>query len=174
MLKPVDFERTLILTSPHPYCLLTTVDKNLKPNVMGLSWFMFTSFNPSLLAISVGNVRHSYKNLKEVPEFTLCFPKPEIVEKAMQCGLFSGKDMDKIKELKLEIIKANKVKSPIIKESIVAYECEIMDSFATGDHTIFVGKIKNCLGDYDVYEHLYVKDGYSTPVAIRYDIIINK
>lgn len=170
MLKPVDFDRTLILTSPHYYSLLVTISKEQKVNVMGLSWFMFTSFSPPLIAISVGNTRHTYKNLKEIPEFSLCFPKPEIAEKAIQCGIFSGKDIDKIKELKLDIFKSSKIRPPIIKESIVAYECEIMDSFATGDHSIFIGKIKNCYGDNDATEHIYVKDGYSTTVSIKYDI----
>ncbi len=170
MLKPVDFDRTLILTSPHYYALLVTISKDNKVNVMGLSWFMFTSFSPLLIAISVGNTRHTYKNLKEIPEFSLCFPKPEIAEKAIQCGMFSGKYMDKLSELKLETIKSEKITPPVIKESIVAYECEVMDSFATGDHSIFIGKIKNCLGDIDAYEHIYVKDGYSTTVSIRYDI----
>ncbi len=170
MLKPVDFDRTLILTSPHYYSLLVTINKNKKVDVMGLSWFMFTSFSPHLLAVSVGNTRHTYKNLKEVPEFSLCFPKPEIAEKAMQCGIFSGKDTDKIKELKLETLNSTRITPPVIKDSIVAYECEVMDSFATGDHSIFIGKIKNCWGDNDAYEHIYVKDGYSTTVSIRYNV----
>ncbi len=170
MLKTVDFDRTLILTSPHYYSLLVTISKDKKIDVMGLSWFMFTSFSPPLLAVSVGNTRNTYKNLKEVPEFSLCFPKPEIAEKAIQCGMFSGKDMDKIKELKLETLNSAKINPPIIKDSIVAYECEVMNSFATGDHSIFIGKIKNYLGDNDAYEHIYVKDGYSTTISIRYDI----
>jgi flavin reductase (DIM6/NTAB) family NADH-FMN oxidoreductase RutF len=169
LIKTDDFDKTLKLISPHYYALLVTLNKNEKPNVMGISWFMFTSFSPPKIAISVGNTRYSFKNLKEVPEFTLCFPTSEITEKAMKCGYLSGEDTDKIKKLEIEIIKSQKVKPPIIKDSIVAYECQIIDSFATGDHTIFIGKIVNYHCDYDAKDHIYVKNGFEEPIAIKYD-----
>jgi flavin reductase (DIM6/NTAB) family NADH-FMN oxidoreductase RutF len=37
-------------------------------------------------------------------------------------------------------IEAKTVKSPLIEECIMNIECKVVDSFETGDHTVFVGR----------------------------------
>jgi flavin reductase (DIM6/NTAB) family NADH-FMN oxidoreductase RutF len=77
------------------------------------------------------------------------------------CGTESGRDVDKIKMCKLEIISGQKVVSPIIKTPGYHYECKIVyksamneayldkdyDSFLYQQkdyHTLYFGEILAC------------------------------
>jgi flavin reductase (DIM6/NTAB) family NADH-FMN oxidoreductase RutF len=45
-------------TSPLPYTLVTSADREGHPNVMGVSWVTKTSFSPFLMVISIGHCRY--------------------------------------------------------------------------------------------------------------------
>ena len=61
-------------------------------------------------------------------------------EKAIICGSISGRDKDKFELTKLEKEKSKIVKSSLIKESPISFECklEFMEKF--GDHWLSVGR----------------------------------
>jgi flavin reductase (DIM6/NTAB) family NADH-FMN oxidoreductase RutF len=42
------------LSSPYPYTFVVTVDKQGKPNVMGIAWGTFTCVQPPMIAVSIG------------------------------------------------------------------------------------------------------------------------
>ena len=62
-------------------------------------------------------------------------------EKAIICGSISGRDKDKFELTKLEKEKSKIVKSSLIKESPISFECkmEFMEKF--GDHWLIVGRV---------------------------------
>ena len=71
-MKEIDRHEAFELASPFPYVLAVTLDKRERPNIIGLSWWMFTSWDPLMIAISVGNQRYSHDCLKHHNEFVLC------------------------------------------------------------------------------------------------------
>jgi flavin reductase (DIM6/NTAB) family NADH-FMN oxidoreductase RutF len=154
-MKEIDRHEAFELTSPFPYALAVTLDERERPNIMGLSWWTFTSWDPLMIAISVGQKRYSHNCLKHNREFVLCFPSEEQAKDAWFCGTKSGRDFDKFKETGFKPVHAKEVKPPIIDGVTVAYECRISSEVKTGDHTLYIANVVDMHGDHDRAKHLY-------------------
>ena len=76
-MKEIDIRTTIELGSPYPYTLVVTVDKEAKPNVIGVAWWTFTSLRPPMIAISIGHTRYTHECLEGCKEFAICFPSEE-------------------------------------------------------------------------------------------------
>ena len=126
---------------PEPVALVTCSGNNGKDNVITVGWFMQTSIAPVLLAISIGKMRFSHDLLLNAGEFVLCFPSPVQSDAVVYCGTHSGRDIDKFTKTDLMKIPARHVRAPLIAGSIASFECRVVDSFSTSDHTIFVGEV---------------------------------
>ena len=126
---------------PRCVVLITTINSKGKPNVMTASFVMPVSFNPKYVAVAIAPSRHTFENLKEVPEFTLNLVSKEMKEKAEICGSFSGKDEDKFKLASLDAEKSKLVKPPLIKEAPISLECKVEEMKEFGDHFLIVGKV---------------------------------
>ena len=140
-MKEVKIEEAWKKKYPEQVSLAVTISKDGKPDIIALGWVMPTSFNPPMVAISVGKTRYTHKLLSEIPEFVLCFPSEKQKDAMIFCGTHSGKDHDKFKETGLKPVKAKYVKPPLIEGSVAAFECKVVATLDTGDHTIFVGEI---------------------------------
>ncbi|MCK4477474.1 flavin reductase family protein [Candidatus Bathyarchaeota archaeon] len=121
--------------------LVTCIGKAGKANIITLAWVMPASINPPLVAISVKPTRHSHGLVREAREFVVNIPTMKIVQETLFCGRRSGENCDKFKETKLTPLQAKTVEPPIIEECIAHLECKLEQTFTTGDHTIFVGRV---------------------------------
>jgi flavin reductase (DIM6/NTAB) family NADH-FMN oxidoreductase RutF len=137
----VEIELAQRLFAPRLAVLATSVDKNGKPNIITLSWAMPTSFDPPLVAISVGARRYSHELIAGCEEFVVNIPPISILDKVQLCGSRSGRTADKFAEAGLTSIASKKVIPPRIKECIAHLECKLVGKYQTGDHTIFVGRV---------------------------------
>jgi flavin reductase (DIM6/NTAB) family NADH-FMN oxidoreductase RutF len=137
----VEIELAQRLFAPRLTVLTTSVDKNGKPNIITLSWAMPTSFDPPLVAISVGARRYSHELIDGCEEFVVNIPPISILDKVKLCGSRSGRTADKFAEAGLTSIDSKKVRPPRIKECVAHLECKLVGKFQTGDHTIFVGRV---------------------------------
>jgi flavin reductase (DIM6/NTAB) family NADH-FMN oxidoreductase RutF len=154
-MKELDRNEALELASPYPYVLAVTLDKRDRPNIMGLSWWMYTSWNPMMIAISVSRERYSRECLEHHREFVLCFPSEGQERDAWICGTKSGKNIDKFQETKFRPVHSKHVKPPIIEGSTVAYECRIVKQVETGDHTVYIADVVAAHGNPERVNHLY-------------------
>lgn len=154
-MKEIDRHEAFELASPYPYVLAVTLDSRGRPNIMGLSWWMFTSWSPLMMAISVGHQRYSHKCLEHHKEFVLCFPSEGQEKDAWFCGRKSGQDVDKFKETNFRPVTAKVVSPPIIEGVTAAYECKVVKHVETGDHTIFIADVVAIHGNPDRAKHLY-------------------
>jgi flavin reductase (DIM6/NTAB) family NADH-FMN oxidoreductase RutF len=126
---------------PRPIILITTVNKEGKPNVMTASFVMPVSFEPKYLAFSISPQRYTFENLKETKEFVVNVASKEMKEKVRICGSYSGRTRDKFKLANLEVEKASLVKAPLLKEAPISFECKLEFMKEFGDHFVVVGKI---------------------------------
>lgn len=140
-LKEVSVEKAIEKKYPEPIILVTSVDKKGRANVIVLAWYMQTSFQPRLFAISIGKTRYSHKLILESKEFVLAFPSQKMKEQVLFCGTHSGKSTDKFKETGLIAVPSKKVKAPLIDGCLANFECKVVNSVDSGDHTIFVGEV---------------------------------
>lgn len=154
-LREILWDEAVELGSPYPYVLAVTLDKNKRTNIIGLGWWTFTSWEPKMIAISIGKGRYSHECIEYCKEFVLCFPSEEQKEGAWLCGKKSGRDTNKFKEAGFTPIPAKIVKPPLIEGSTVAYECKVVNRIETGDHTLYVGKVVTIHGSPDKPKHLY-------------------
>ena len=121
--------------------LATSIGKEGKPNIITLAWTAILSASPFLVGIAVSPRRHSHKLISETKEFVLNLPSAGLEEQVMLCGTVSGRDTDKLKRAGLTAEKSEKVSVPRIKECYAWLECKVVNSFVTGDHTLFVGEV---------------------------------
>ena len=112
-----------------------------KSNIMTVAWTGILNTNPAMCYISVRPERYSYNLIKESGEFVINLTNEKLAFATDWCGVRSGKDYDKFKEMKLTKEKANHVKCPIIKESPVAVECKVKEIRELGSHHMFIAEV---------------------------------
>ena len=91
--------------------------------------------------ISVRPNRYSYKLIKESGEFVINLTTRDLTFATDWCGVKSGKDVDKFKEMHLTKQKANFVKCPLIAESPVSIECKVVEIKELGSHDMFIAEV---------------------------------
>ena len=79
-----------------------------------------------MLYISVRPERYSYSMIKESGEFVVNLTTEELAKATDYCGVRSGRDVDKWKEMHLTRGKAKELQyAPIIEECPVNIECKV-------------------------------------------------
>lgn len=96
-------------------------------NIITIAWTGITCSQPAKVYISVRPERHSYDIIKSTKEFVINLTTRDLTYATDWCGVKSGKDFDKFKEMNLTKEKANFVKCPMIKESPVSIECKVTE-----------------------------------------------
>ena len=157
MLKEIKKNELFQITSPHSYVLGTVLDKDGKPTAMGISWWTFTSWEPLMVAFSIGRNKHTHDCLEHGREFVLNFPSLEQAAGAWLCGTTSGRMVDKFQKGGFETLAAKKVDVPLMAGCSAAIEVRILQRIETGDHTLFIGNAVALHGDTDKPFHLYAK-----------------
>ena len=112
-----------------------------KSNIITVAWTGILNTNPAMVYISVRPTRYSYNIIKEQGEFVINLTTAELAYATDWCGVKSGKDVDKFKEMKLTKEKANYVSCPLIKESPVSVECKVKEIKEFGSHHTFIAEV---------------------------------
>ena len=84
--------------------------------------------NPPMLSISVRPERFSYNMIKETGEFVVNLTTEELLRACDYCGVKSGRDVDKFKELHLTPLAMQHVSAVRISQSPVNIECKVRKS----------------------------------------------
>ncbi|MBI5739532.1 MAG: flavin reductase family protein [Nitrospirae bacterium] len=171
-MKELDRQEAFELASPYPYVLAVTLDRRDRPNIIGLSWWMFTSWSPLMMAVSVGRERYSHECLEHHGEFVLCFPSEGQEKDAWTCGTKSGREIDKFKDTDFKAVPSRVVKVPTIGGVTVSFECRVVNRVETGDHTVYIADVVSICGNTDKVRHLY-SIHYRKLISIGSDCGIN-
>lgn len=126
---------------PLPVVMVTVADTNGKPNIITLAWVGTVCSDPAMVSISVRPERYSYPILKETGEFVINLTTEELTFATDYCGVKSGRDVDKFKEMHLTPLPADQVKAPLIAESPVNIECKVKSVQSLGSHDMFVAEV---------------------------------
>ena len=147
--------------------LLVSVDRNDKPNVMTIGWGTIgIIWGKPIFAVLVRPSRYTYGLIEETDDFTVNIPPDSLDEIASFCGTVSGRDHDKFAEKNLTAVPGREVKSPVIEQCVLHYECKVVHKndvirdllsseidvscYPSGDyHRIFFGEIVSVYGDLD-------------------------
>ena len=126
---------------PLPAVMVSMADENGKSNIITVAWAGTICTNPPMLSISVRPERYSYDILKQTGEFVVNLTTEELAYATDYCGVRSGRDVDKFKEMDLHEEQASQVKAPMIQESPVNIECKVRKIEELGSHHMFLADI---------------------------------
>ena len=111
---------------PLPAVMVSAADREGNSNILTVAWTGTICSDPAMLYISVRPERYSYHMIKETGEFVVNLTTEKLAYATDWCGVRSGRDVDKWKEMKLTKGKAEKLEyAPIIQESPVNIECKV-------------------------------------------------
>ena len=126
---------------PLPAVMVSVTDGSGNDNIITVAWAGTVCTNPPMVSISVRPSRYSYKMLKDTGEFVINLTTERLAFATDYCGVRSGRDVDKFKELKLTKEKADFVKAPMIGESPVSVECRVKEVLELGSHHMFLADV---------------------------------
>lgn len=112
-----------------------------KPNIITIAWTGIVNSNPPMTYISVRKERYSHNTIENTGEFVINLCSEELAFATDFCGVRSGRDTDKFKEMKLTPERAEIVRCPMIKESPVNIECRVREIIELGSHDMFIADI---------------------------------
>ena len=126
---------------PLPAVMVSVTDGNGNDNIITIAWTGTVCTNPPMVSISVRKSRYSYEMLKNTGEFVINLTTEKLAFATDYCGVKSGRDVDKFREMKLTRGKASFVKAPLIQESPVNIECRVTSVQELGSHVLFLADV---------------------------------
>ncbi|RKM61509.1 flavin reductase family protein [Butyrivibrio sp. CB08] len=126
---------------PLPAVMVSCGREGETPNIITVAWAGNVCTNPAMLSISVRKERFSHSIIKDTGEFVVNLVGRDLVKAADWCGVKSGRDFDKFKEMKLTPQESQKVKCPGILESPVNIECKVHQILELGSHDMIIGEV---------------------------------
>lgn len=136
-----DFWKAGNMVYPLPAIMVSVGSESYKPNIITVAWTGTICTNPAMVYISVRPERYSYDIMKESMEFVINLTTEDLVKAVDYCGVKSGRNVDKFKEMNLTAVPGNLVKAPYIKECPVNIECKVEQIIPLGSHDMFIAKV---------------------------------
>lgn len=128
------------LLCPVPAVMVTCGDETEK-NIITIGWTGIVNTDPPMTYVSVRPSRYSHGLIEKNGEFVINMTTEELAFAADYCGVKSGRDVDKFKEMKLTPVYGDVVKCPMIAEAPVNLECKVKDVKRLGTHDMFIAEI---------------------------------
>lgn len=126
---------------PVPAVMVSCQREGEKPNIVTIAWCGTTSSSPAMLSVSIRPERYSYDIIKETREFVVNLVTKDLAFATDYCGVKSGRDVDKFKEMKLTALPSQYITAPGIEESPVNIECKVTDIIPLGSHDMFLAEV---------------------------------
>lgn len=148
----------LTVLYPAPVLVVGTYDKDNRPNAMVVAWGGLCSTTPPMIAISIDENHHTYKNIFESGCFTVNIANEKYINEVDYMGMTPGRKINKFDVTGLTPRKASLVNAPYVEEFPVALECEVYEIKKVGDCMHIIGTIMNTIVDDDCLDENGVLD----------------
>lgn len=132
---------------PLPAVMISCGNIDGESNIFTAAWTGIINSEPPMTYVSIRPSRHSYNIIKQSGEFVINTTTESLAEQTDFCGVRSGRDVDKFKEMKLTRQKAAYVKCPLIAESPLSIECRVTQIIPLGSHDMFMAEILGVMAD---------------------------
>jgi flavin reductase (DIM6/NTAB) family NADH-FMN oxidoreductase RutF len=126
---------------PIPAVMVSCGRLDINPNIITVAWAGTVCSSPAMVSVSIRKERYSYQLIKDSREFVINLVTKDLVRQADYCGVKSGREVDKFKQMKLTPAKAQKVSAPLIDQSPVNIECVVKDILPLGSHDMFLAEV---------------------------------
>lgn len=126
---------------PLPVVMVSAANREGRDNIITVAWAGTVCTNPAMVSISIKPERYSYQMIKESREFVINLSTEALTYAVDYCGVKSGREVDKFKEMKLTREKASHVAAPMIAEAPVSIECKVKSINKLGSHHMFIAEV---------------------------------
>lgn len=110
-------------------------------NVITLGMVHVFSLRPPVIGVGISPSRYSHGLFEKHQDFSVNIPEKALIEEVLLCGSLSGRDTDKFSECGLEVFEGTNMRSPLIADCPVNFECRKTEALEVGDHTWFLGEV---------------------------------
>ena len=121
------------VVAPRPVCFASTIDKAGNVNLSPFSFFNLFSSNPPIVIFSPSrrvrdnSIKHTLENVMEVPEVVINIVTYEMVHQVSLASCEYPKEMNEFEKAGFTSEPATTVKPPMVKESKVKMECNVIE-----------------------------------------------
>lgn len=159
-MKEINIGQATALTSPDPLVLVCTKKEDGSLNMAPVSFFMYSSFNPPMLAFAMGKAANSGANIQRTGKAVLAAPGVSLKDAVMKYGSSNGGQIDKMKEtpIALQSVESSDIQIP--EDSRIAFVVSLAQTVEAGDHYLYLCNIDKMVAD-ETKEALFAWDGYA-------------
>ena len=132
------------MLSPRPAVLVSCGEKGNPANrdLVTLAWAGTVNSEPPMVSVSVRKERYSHGLISGSGEFVVNLVYEALAKATDFCGVRSGRDLDKAKELGLKLIPAEGMETaPRVDGAPVSLSCKVKQVLELGSHDMFLGEI---------------------------------
>lgn len=126
---------------PVPAVMVSVKRPGEKANIVTVAWAGTVCSDPAMLSISVRPERYSHDIIEETGEFVVNLVTTKLTRACDWCGVRSGRDYDKFKEMKLTEYISQYMDVPAIEESPVNIYCKVKKVEKLGSHDMFIAEV---------------------------------
>ena len=124
-----------------------------KDNLITVAWAGVINSAPPMISVSLRPSRHSYAQIVQSGVFCLNLIDQSLCRAADFCGVKSGRDVDKFKEMRLHAREVDGFPAPALDEAPAFLCCRVQQRLPLGSHELFLCAV----------EDVYVKDALFDP-----------
>ena len=135
-----DAKKTALRMIPYGLFILTGQAKDGRVAAATINWVTQASFDPPLVAVAVKADSHAHAIIKESKAFALNVLGKEHKDVAYTFFKPLERQGDTIGGQKFH---AGSLGAPIFEKLPAFFECALVDTIERGDHSIFVGEVKD-------------------------------
>ena len=126
---------------PAPAVMVSVADKAGNTDIITAAWTGNICSDPAITYVSVRPELFSYHMIEESQCFVINLTTKGLAKATDYCGVRSGRNVNKWKETGLTPEKADHIPAPLIGESPVNIECQVVNHLDLGSHTMFIAKV---------------------------------
>ena len=132
------------MLNPTPVVLISCAEKG-KPenrNLVTAAWAGTVNSEPPIMSVSLRKERYSHGLIAESGEFVINLVDERLCRAADVCGVRSGRDVDKARELGLRYRAAEGMSTaPALDTAPVSLNCRVRQIIPLGSHDLFLGEV---------------------------------
>ena len=159
-MEKINLPKASKITSPNPVAIVCTQKPDGSTNLATVSWYTYLSYNPNMIAYAMAKSSYSGELVRENKKVVITIPSENIKEIVVGCGMYSGREIDKIRNLgiKMQSIPTSDIKIPL--HSAAAIQCNLKEFIETGDHYLYICNVEEVYAD-DKERTVFSWEGYT-------------
>ena len=132
------------LLSPTPVVLVSCGEKDHPENrnLVTVAWAGTVNSDPPMVSVSLRKERYSHGLIASSGGFVVNLVDEALAKATDFCGVRSGRDLDKAKELGLTLLPADGMETaPRVDGAPVSLSCKVVQVLELGSHDMFLGEV---------------------------------